>query len=147
MPVHTFDPANVIVSIGGTPISGLADGTFVMVSRDEDAFSKVSGADGEVSRAKSNNRSGSLTLTLLQTSMSNDILSAIAALDEISNTGVVPVFVKEMGATKPLTTLFACEGWIKKMPDASYGKEIENREWVFDLATVNMFEGGNPYAS
>ena len=144
MPVHTFDPATVIVSIGGTPMSGLADGTFVMVSRDEDIFSKVSGADGEVSRAKSNNRSGSLTLTLMQTSMSNDVLSAIAVLDEISNTGIVPVFVKEIGTS---TILMAGEGWVKKMPDVSYSKEIENREWVLDLAIVNMFEGGNPYAS
>jgi len=144
MPVHTFDPATVIVSIGGTPMSGLADGTFVIVSRDEDIFSKVSGADGEVSRAKSNNRSGSLTLTLMQTSMSNDVLSAIAVLDEISNTGIVPVFVKEIGTS---TILMAGEGWVKKMPDVSYSKEIENREWVLDLAIVNMFEGGNPYAS
>ena len=144
MPVHTFDPATVIVSIGGTPMSGLADGTFVIVSRDEDIFSKVSGADGEVSRAKSNNRSGSLTLTLIQTSMSNDVLSAIAVLDEISNTGIVPVFVKEIGTS---TILMAGEGWVKKMPDVSYSKEIENREWVLDLAIVNMFEGGNPYAS
>ena len=144
MAVHTYDPANVIVSIGGTPMSGFADGTFVMVSRDEDAFSKVSGADGEVSRAKSNNRSGSLTLTLMQTSMSNDILSAIALLDEVSNTGIVPVLVKEIGTD---TILMSGEGWIKKIPDASYGKEVENREWVLDLATVNMFEGGNAYAS
>jgi len=144
MPVHTFDPANVIVSIGGTPMSGFADGTFVIVSRDEDIFSKISGADGEVSRAKSNNRSGSLTLTLMQTSMSNDVLSAIAVLDEISNAGIVPVLVKEIGTS---TILMAGEGWVKKMPDAAYSKNVENREWVLDLATVNMFEGGNPYAS
>lgn len=144
MPVHTYDPANVIVSIGGTPMSGFADGTFVTVARDEDAFAKVSGADGEVSRAKSNNRSGSLTLTLMQTSMSNDVLSAIALLDEISNTGVVPVLVKEIGTS---TILMSGEGQIKKIPDASYGKNVESREWVLDLANVNMFEGGNPYAS
>jgi len=33
------------------------------------------------------------------------------------------------------------------MPDAVFSKDVENREWVLDLATLNMFEGGNPYAS
>ena len=107
MPVHTYDPANVIVSIGGTPMSGFADGTFVMVSRDEDIFSKVSGADGEVSRAKSNNRSGSLTLTLMQTSMSNDVLSAIAVLDEISN---VNYNVQEVNAKSSSSSAGSCSG-------------------------------------
>ncbi len=144
MAVRTFDPANVIISIGGVPMSGYADGTFVMVARDEDAFTKVSGADGEVSRAKSNNRSGTLTLTLMQTSMSNDILSAIALLDETSNAGIVPVLVKEIGT---LTILMSGEGWIKKFPDASYSKDVENREWILDLASLNMFEGGNPFSS
>ena len=144
MSVHTYDPANVIISIGGFPMSGFADGTFVTVARDEDIFAKVTGADGEVSRAKSNNRSGSLSLTLQQTSMSNDILSAIALTDEVSNAGVVPVLVKEIGTS---TILMSGEGWVKKMPDAVFSKDVENREWVLDLATLNMFEGGNPYAS
>ena len=144
MPVRTYDPANVIVSIGGTPMSGYADGTFINVSRDENAFTKVTGADGEVGRSKSNNRSGSLTLTLMQTSMSNDILSAIALLDEVSNAGVVPVLVKEIGTD---TILMAGEGWIQKMPSYEASKEIGNREWILDLATLGMFEGGNPYAS
>lgn len=144
MGVRTYDPANVLVLIGGIPMSGFADGTFVMVTRDEDAFTKVSGADGETSRAKSNNRSGELTLTLMQTSMSNDILSGFALLDEVSNAGIVPILVKEIGT---LTILMSGEGWIRKFPDASYSKDIENREWVFDLASLNMFEGGNPLSS
>lgn len=144
MAVRTYDPADVIVSIGGVPMSGYADGTFVTVARDEDAFTKVSGADGEVSRAKSNNRSGMLTLTLLQTSMSNNVLSAFALADEIANAGIVPVLVKEIGTS---TILMSGEGWIKKFPDVAFSKDVETREWVLDLATLNMFEGGNKLSS
>lgn len=140
MAIRTFDPANVVVSIGGVPMSGYADGTFLLVDRDEDAFTKVTGADGFTTRVKSNNRGGSLTLTLKQSSPSNDILSGFANLDELSNSGVVPILVKDLSGT---STYFSATGWIRKYPSSEFGKELNNREWIIDLADVDMFVGSN----
>jgi len=139
MPVKTYDPKGVVVTVGGIPISGYADGTFINISRQNDAYSSVAGADGEVSRAKSNDKRGELVLTLLQTSLSNDVLSGIAQLDERSNSGVVPIMVKDMSG---LTTFFSGSGWIRKVPDSEFGKEISNREWAFELAEMDVFVGG-----
>ena len=141
MPVHTYDPKNNVLMIDAVSMSGFADGTYITVTFDEDAFTKVIGADGEVSRAKSNNYSGSVVVTFMQTSMSNDILSAIALLDKLSNTGVVVVILKEIGTNN---IAMSGEGWIKKMPDITYSKDIENREWILDLANLHVFIGGNP---
>ena len=141
MPVHTYDPKNNVLTIDAVPMSGFADGTYITVTFDEDAFSKVVGADGEVSRAKSNNYSGSVVVTFMQTSMSNDVLSAIALLDKVSNIGVVVVQLKEIG-TKNF--VMSADGWIRKMPDITYSKDIENREWTLDLANLSVFIGGNP---
>ena len=58
-------------------MSGFADGTFLTVDRDDDQWAKVTGADGTSTRIKSNNRSGNMTLTLKQSSPSNDVLSRI----------------------------------------------------------------------
>jgi hypothetical protein len=143
MPVRTYDPKKCIVIIGGIPMGGFADGTFVMVERSNDAFTKVSGADGGVSRAKSNDISGTLTLTLAQTSPSNDILSGFAQLDEQSNNGVVPLAITDLGGR---TTCVSGFGWVKKFPSIENGKEISNREWVLDCADLNIFIGGNPDA-
>ena len=140
MYVRTYDPKQVNILIGGIPISGYADGTFVTVARDEDAFTKVSGADGIVSRAKTNNTMGTMTLTLAQTSPSNDALSAFATIDEISNVGVVPILVKDNSGR---SIHFAANAWVKKMPDSGYAKEVGNREWIFDLADYSPFVGGN----
>ena len=140
MGVKTFDPKQVQVIIGGNEIAGFADGEFINIERDENTFSKVVGADGEVSRSKSNNRSGALTLTLLQTSASNDVLSAIMIADELTNSGIIPIFVKDSLGT---TNLFAGEGWIQKPPASPFDKEITNREWVIELASVDVFIGGN----
>jgi len=140
MAVKTYDPKQVQLIIGGAPIGGFADGEFISVERDEDTFTKVAGADGEVSRSKSNNKMGELTVTLLQTSASNAILSAFMLADELSNSGVIPIFIKDSLGT---TTLFSAEGWVKKPPAVSYDKELTDREWTFDLANVDIFVGGN----
>jgi len=139
MPVKSYDPKEVVVTIGGVPMQGFADGTFVTINRISDAFTSVAGADGEIARAKSNDKRGELTLTLMQTSLSNDVLSGIAVIDENTNGGVVPVIVKDLSGT---TTYFSGTGWIRKVPDSEFGKEISNREWVLELADMDVFVGG-----
>jgi len=140
MSVRTYDPASVSVLIGGVPISGFADGTFISVERNNPKFQMVSGADGIVSRSKSNDKTGTMTLTLAQTSPSNDVLEGIAALDELSSTGIVPVMVKDNSGR---SVHFAGNAWIQQDPTAEFGKELSNREWTFDLADYVPFNGGN----
>lgn len=138
--VRTYDPKQVMILIGGIPMGGFADGEYVNVERTSDTFTMVSGADGITSRAKTNDRSGSMTLTLAQTSPSNDALSAIALADELTNSGVVPILIKDGSGTTVFVSAF---GWIKKPPAASFAKEIGNRAWILDLADLDVFIGGN----
>lgn len=143
--VRTYDPRNVQVIIGAIPITGFADGTFVTVTADEDLYAKTTGAQGEVSRARSNNRGGTLTLTLKQTSPANDVLSGFALADEASNAGVVPVLIKELGTGR--TLMFSQAGWIQGWPEVGYSKAIENRAWTIALADITRFIGGNESSS
>jgi len=57
MAVRTFDPAQVVILLGGAPMSGFADGTFITIERETDTFQKESGADGVISRIKMNDKS------------------------------------------------------------------------------------------
>lgn len=140
MSVRTYDPKQVMVIIGGIPMSGFADGTFATVERTSDTFTKVSGADGIISRSKTNDRSGLLKFTAAQTSPSNDVLSAIAVADELTNTGIVPVLIKDNSGRSVFVSAF---GWVKKPPTSEFGKDIANREWTLDLADLDIFVGGN----
>jgi len=141
MGVRTYDFKKYKLIMGGVPIQGFADGTGILLERSEDMFSKVSGADGNVSRAKSNDTSGRLTITLKQTSPSNDYLSAIAELDETSNDGVIPMLLKDFNGT---TIATAPAAWCVKKPNTELAKEITNREWAFDLAELLYTVGSNP---
>lgn len=140
MALYTFDPKSVVISIAGVPISGFADGTFLEITADNPQFSKVVGADGYTTRVKSNNYGAVMTLTLSQTSPSNDVLSGILALDRVSNSGVVPILIKDMSGT---TVVFSATGWIQQFPDVAFGNEVNNRAWTIDLADIDIFIGGN----
>ena len=115
--VKQFDPAKVQFWVGENLISGTADGTFISATRLTDTWADAAGADGEVVRIKSNDRRGTITLTLIQSSSSNDIMSALAVSDEEANIGARPIFVKDGTGS---TILMSAYGWIVKPADVTY---------------------------
>lgn len=138
--VFTYDPKQVAVIVGGKIMAGFADGSFVKLERNEQAFNLKIGVDGEGTRAKSNNKSGKITITLMQSSASNDDLSGFAAADELSNTGAVPCLVKDASGR---TIASAVTAWVQKYADAEFAKEAMTRAWVLETDELIIFEGGN----
>ncbi len=140
MAVASFDPKEVLIIVGGVPISGYADGTFLEITQDVQQFTKTTGADGYTTRVKSNNYGATATITLAQSSPSNDVLSALAAADRLSNNGIFPILIKDMSGS---TIIFAGTAWIQQIPDAVFGNEINTRAWVIEMAEADTFLGGN----
>lgn len=140
MSVKTFDPAQVVLSFGGIPMSGYADGEFISIEPTSDDFQMSTGADGDTSRVKMNDNSATLTLTLAMTSPSNDILTGFRQLDKRTGQGVVPCICKDLSGR---TTVFSGNAWIRRAPTVKFGKEISTREWMIDLANAEIFDGGN----
>lgn len=140
MAVYTYDPAQIIVSIAGIPISGYTDATFLEIVRNEDTWSMVTGADGYTTRGKTNNKSGQITLTLKQSSPSNDVLSGLMQLDELSNSGIFPILIKDISGN---STYFSGQGWIQSWPTSTFDKAITDRQWIIAVAELDLFVGGN----
>lgn len=140
MAFASYNPKDVVVTLGGNPISGYVDGTFVEVEYDEDQWAKVSGADGLVSRAKSNNYSATVTISLQATSVGNDVLNSIWQEDRRNNNGVVDLQVKDASGR---TVWSGNKAWIRKMPNQAFSKSVEAREWVIDVAELRGAIGGN----
>jgi len=139
--VKTYDPKQIIITFGGVPITGFADGTFLSVSPSGDRFTKIVGADGEVTRSKSNDFTNEVTITLKQSSLSNDYLTGILNADRLANSGKLPLQVKDMLGT---TLYFWKEAWIKAPPDVEEAKEMSDRAWVFDTGQSDIeYHGGN----
>lgn len=138
----SYDPSQVIVSVGGVTLSGFSDGDAIIARRNEDAYSMRAGNDGGVGRARNPNMSGEFEFRLLQTSAVNAALSALVATDDLTNQGLptFPIAIFD-GSGASLVAASSC--WIKTVPEATFGKEVGERTWVFSAADMRMFHGGN----
>lgn len=139
MSVQTYDPKEIVVIFAGQILSGFSEDV-VTVTRTEDAVTDDIGADGEVIRILSNDRRGTVTISLLPVSASNLLLSVIANADELGGGNVVPILIKD---NRGLDLHVGAEAWIVKQPDAIYNKTNQPREWEIRVADLRMVVGGH----
>jgi hypothetical protein len=121
--------------------SGFAEDDVFTLARNSPIFTRKVGADGQVTRSKTNDNSGMITIKLLQSSEANALLSAFAILDSKGNNGlgVGPLIVKDLDGT----TLISGTCWVEKWPDLTLGKEASEREWQLGCDIDFMLVGGN----
>src|SRR4030067_2805459 len=81
--VDSIDPKDVTVIVAVKIISGFAQ-DMISIERESNQVEDEVGADGDVARRVTNDRRGTITITLLQTSRSNLFLSTLAVADELS---------------------------------------------------------------
>src|SRR4051812_46637986 len=117
----TYDPKRNVLAFLGLNITGYAEGTFIKVARGADTFTKHVGSDGEVARTRSRDKSGSITITLMGSSLSNDDLSVAAALDELRGDGVGPILLKDLQGS---SIAGGPNAWVRKVPDLERAKEL-----------------------
>ncbi len=143
MALKVYAADEVQVVFGGVALTkGQADGEFLKIEQNEDAFTLQMGTDGEGTRSKTNNRSATLTVMLMQTADANDQLSAIHEVDKSTpgGPGVLPFIVKD-NSGRALYMAETC--WIKKAPPVSFGREAGPREWIFETNSLVRVDGGN----
>lgn len=139
MSQQTYDPKRVTVSVAGIPLGQFAKGTFVVVEFEADAYSDEVGAQGEVVRVRSADERGTIKVTLMKASPSNDALSSLAALDRLTGAGVGAAMVKDASGR----SIHSAESsWVKRIPSAPYGTEAETVEWEIRCAKLQHFLGG-----
>lgn len=138
--MKTYDPKQVIVTVGDKQITGFAEDSMVEVDRLEDAWALTVGVDGEGTRAKSNNKAGTITLRLAASSDSNAVLGGFAIADEVSNAGLVPVLIKDKSGQD---IVVASQAYVKKMPTREFARENTTNEWVMETDNLVMSLGGN----
>ena len=143
MALHTYDADQVNIVFYGIPIAGTADGKFLGVEYNDDAFKLTVGTNGDACRSKTNNRSAKITLTLGQWDSVNAALSALYFLDLNSpnGNGIGPLLIKDNSG---LSMYFAAKAWITKGAAAEFDREPKTREWVLETNDLTVYmTGGN----
>jgi len=147
--LSTYSPVDVTTVIyhpatGIThTIGGYTDNSIVNIERGKETYTHYNGVDDTSSRVYSADTSAKLTISLQQTSASNDVLYHIYNYDRIyrgSNAGVFHVTTKDGSGRSVLHTT---EAYIGVVPNQQFGDSINSREWVIHCTRCEDVLGGN----
>lgn len=140
-----YSPEDVSILVAGLlQIDGLIDGSFITISKDVMPFRSVKTTDGIRARIYDNDQSYTITLTLASTSDSNDFLTKLWQIDELSQMGKFPLLIKDgLGSS----LFFSATSWIEGIPDTEYSNDITARTWVIKCSQAVINIGGNSEAS
>ncbi len=83
-----------------------------------------------------------ITLTLAQTSVSNDVLDQLQRNDSNARNSsqLFSVIVKD-GSGR--SVYHSQETWVSKPPNSQFGASMNSREWVLQASDMTSFIGGN----
>jgi len=141
MQLANYIPEDVTITVAGfVSLSGLADGTFVSITKDIIPFTSSRTADGTISRLYNRDTTYTVDITLYSGSESNDTLTKLLLLDEISQMGKAPLMIKDSSGT---SLFFALTAWVEDMPPLTLSNKFETRTWRIKATQAVINIGGN----
>lgn len=144
MDLANYSPEDVNCLAFGIPLNGFADGTFITISKDKVAYGSTETADGQVARLYTNSQTYTISLTFHRGSTSNDILTKLWQLDELSQVGKFPLFIKDLSGTD---LFFSTNTWIEGLPNMVQSTNFDTRTWVLKSSQAVINIGSNQDAS
>lgn len=141
MSIVTYSPEDVIILLGGVyAVEGLVEGSFVSIAKETPQYNTTITADGRVSRSSVEDPTHTITINLNSFSDSNIIFTAWVAADELVQSAMFPLLIKDgMGSTLFYTPL--C--WVESTAEVEFDIGITGREWVLRSAGGKLVTGGN----
>ena len=139
--LFSYIPESVNCLIGGIiPVEGFVDGTFISVDKDEMPYSSIRMPDGTIARKKNNSQTYTITITLHNGAETNNLLTKMWQIDELTDRGKFPLLIKDQSGSD---LLFSTESWIEGIPSMTKSNAIDSRVWVIKSAYALINVGGN----
>lgn len=142
--MRAWNIRDLSISLNAVPLEGgYADDEVMQYEPAEAQYTVYTGADGEVSRAATNNGTGMITLKYAQTSAANDRLSALLKADlGLPNGAGAGVYSARDKQGR--LVIVSERAWVIGWPTVTLGKTIKVNEWKIQLAdgSLSMFVGG-----
>lgn len=126
----SYNFADVQLTIAGQRIGGFAEDGSINLEWASEENEMVQGADGEVTIVQHPKPPATMTVTLLQSSVSNAILQAIYEAQRLSGSAIAPVAVVDAATGYGL---ISAEAKIVGKPNVQWGRGIGATEWKFLL--------------
>jgi len=134
MALKTYNLAEVAISINGIEMTGFGENDAITVEYAEQAWQTVVGADGEVTRSRTNNELARATLTLMQTAVANAALQAAVFADKEFGTNIFAFSLEDLQRSE---VLFGSDCYIEQSPTKAFNKAAAERVWVIVIPVLN----------
>lgn len=143
--IFNYNPDEVSILIAGImSVDGLVDGTFITISKDVAPYRSRTTSDGRVVRLYNNSSTYTISLTLHIGSSANTFLTKLWQLDEITQVGKFPLFVKDHTGSD---LFFAATSWIEGLPTLTKSNSVDTRTWTIKCTSAVINYGSNNGAS
>lgn len=140
MALGTYSPLDIVMTLNDYKLSDFAEGTFIEVTQNSYNFKPVRGIRGKHTRVRNRDRSGTITFRLSQTSPQNDILSKLAYQDDINQSALLFVVLRDVGG---LEGVQAVNAYLEGYPNLTYkGDTTTPREWRIHYETFARYQLG-----
>lgn len=137
----TYVPEDVTILLAGLiPVVGVIEGSFISISKDVKPFISKRTADGTVSRKYNNDQTYTVTISLVSGSDTNDVLTKLWQLDEITQRGKFPLMVKDASGSD---LFFSTTTWIEGLPSLVKSTTFDTRTWTLRSSSAVINIGGN----
>lgn len=126
-----YSPKDVVCSWNGIAIEGFAPDSFLRLQRTSPLVTPVVGAGGQVALTRNADKTGTIEIELMQTSLSNQMLSAIQAKqdDMELEVDISSNFVIYDPSGSVLST--GINAWLQELPQIELGRDQNSKTWIF----------------
>jgi hypothetical protein len=148
----TFSPNDVTVVITQPSsgiahiVSGYSEDSIVNIERNAETFTLYTGADNTSTRIYNANKSATVTLSLQQTSASNDILSLLYANDSATR-NASGLFSLQISDASGRSRFFSDDAYVGVVPNTAFANSMQTRDWVLHAHNLDTYIGGNAILS
>lgn len=140
--VLTYDPSHVTIVLSGFTLTGILA---VDVGWKSKPYTFHKGIRNVHTRVMHQDLCATVKLEVMQTSITNDVLSDILTADLSNNSAILDLMIKDTGGS---TMLHSAQCYISSFPKIKLSQGFENRQWeieVFGFTSLNI--GGNSKAA
>lgn len=126
-----YSPKDVVCSWNGIAIEGFAPDSFLRLQRTSPLVTPVVGAGGRVALTRNADKTGTIEIELMQTSLSNQMLSAIQAKQD--NMELEEDISSNFVIYDPSGSVLATgiNAWLQELPQIELGRDQNSKTWIF----------------
>lgn len=140
--INTYSPSDIVLSINDFIVTDFAEGSFLEINQNSFNYRQVRGIRGKHTRIHTRDRSGAIMFRLMQTSTQNQTLSQLANADDLDQTGLMLVTIRDAGGD---TGVQFGNAYLEGNPNLSWqARTTSPIEWrIYYEFTTRYDVGGN----